>query len=84
MADYYSHNDPRRKGNEQYLDYDTGGGAKWIWAGILLVAFIALILLGSMGSGTVTTSDGAAPAAISDGTAPAATAETAPVAPVTE
>ena len=32
MADYYSHNDPRRKGNDQYLDYDTGSGAKWVWA----------------------------------------------------
>ncbi len=60
MADYYSHNDPRRKGNDQYLDYDTGSGAKWIWAGIVLVAFIALIALGSSGGGTVT--EGAAPA----------------------
>ena len=75
MADYYSHNDPRRKGNDQYLDYDTGSNAKWIWAGIVLVAVVALIAIGSSGGGTVT-SDGA-PAAISD-----QTTEMAPAAPV--
>ncbi len=84
MADYYSHNDPRRKGNDRYLDYDTGSNAKWLWAGIVLVAVVALIAIGSSGTGTVT-SDGA-PAAIGDqatGTTPAGTdapaLETAPV-----
>ncbi len=82
MADYYSHNDPRRKGNDQYLDYDTGSGAKWIWAGIVLVAFIALIALGSSGSGPVAT-DGVA---TTDGAAPAVAAEpeAAPTVPITE
>ncbi|MCG6885246.1 MAG: hypothetical protein LJE62_15970 [Silicimonas sp.] len=61
MADYYSHNDPRRKGNEQYLDYDTGSGAKWIWGGIVLVAIFALLALGSTGGGVP--ADGAATAA---------------------
>lgn len=81
MADYYSHNDPRRKGNDQYLDYDTGNGAKWIWAAIVLIAFVALIALGSSGGAPVT--DGTSPAAEVEG-APAATIETAPAAPVSE
>lgn len=75
MADYYSHNDPRRKGNEQYLDYDTGSGGKWIWAVIILVAFVALIALGSTGSGPVP--DGAAPTV-------AAEPQAAPAVPATE
>ena len=79
MADYYSHNDPRRKGNDQYLDYDTGGSAKWIWAAIFLVAFIALITLGSSGGAPV--ADGTAPGAE---TPPTATIETAPAVPATE
>ena len=75
MADYYSHNDPRRKGNDQYLDYETGSGAKWIWAGIVLVAFVALIALGSTGGGPAP--DGEAPAA-------AVNPQPAPAAPVSE
>lgn len=78
MADYYSHNDPRKKGNQQYLDYDTGSGAKWIWAVIVLIAFVALIALGS--SGGAPTGEGAA-VAIPE-TAPAAPA--APALPATE
>ena len=74
MADYYSHNDPRRKGNDQYLDYETGSGAKWIWAIIVLIAFVALIALGSSGGAPT---DGAAPVA-------APQAESPPAAPVTE
>lgn len=77
MADYYSHNDPRRKGNEQYLDYDTGGSAKWIWAVIVLIAFVALIVLGSTSN---VPTDGAAPAAVPQ----ADTAPAAPAAPVTD
>ena len=81
MADYYSHNDPRRKGNEQYLDYDGGSGAKWVWAGIALVALVALLALGSTGGGVP--ADGTA--AVGAETAPAATAtETAPAAPASE
>lgn len=89
MADYYSHNDPRRKTSDQYLDYDTGSNAKWIWAAIVLVAVVALIAIGSSGGGNVAT-DGA-PAAVGDtatemapATPPAADApalETAPAAP---
>ena len=48
MADYYSHRDPRQKG-DQYLDYDTGRGAGWIWAIVVLVAVVALIALGTTG-----------------------------------
>lgn len=77
MADYYSHNDPRRKANEQYLDYDTGGSAKWIWAVIVLIAFVALIVLGSSGGAPT---DGAAPVAVPQ----ADTAPAAPAAPVIE
>lgn len=69
MADYYSHRDPRQKG-DKYLDYDTGSGAGWIWAIVVLVAFVALIALGTSG-GVV---DGTA----TDGTAPAATDSLAP------
>lgn len=73
MADYYSHNDSRRKNTD--LDYDTGSNAKWLWAGIVLVAVVALIALGSSGGGNVAT-DGA-PAAVGD-----TTTEMAPAAPL--
>ena len=85
MADYYSHNDPRRKGSDPYLDYDTGSGAKWIWAAIALVAVIALLTLGSTGGGIP--ADGTAPALQSQADAvPAAPAADDPAlaAPATE
>lgn len=71
MADYYSHNDPRRKGNDRYIDDYAGTSNNWIWAALIFVAFVGLIVLGSTGSSTVTT-DGAAPAVTDQtGTAPA-------------
>ena len=70
MADYYSHRDPRQKG-DQYLDYETGSGLGWIWAIVVLVAFVALIALGVSGGGDGTTADGAT-AAGADATAPVA------------
>ena len=75
MSDYYSHRDHAQTGHKPgYADYaDTGSGTKWIWAGIILVALIALFGIGLSGGGT--TIDDAAPAA-----APATT-ETAPAAP---
>ena len=88
MADYYSHNDPKRKTNDQYLDYDTGSNAKWIWAAIVLVAVVALIAIGSSGGnvatdGTPAVVDGQA-TEMAPATPPAADApalETAPAAP---
>ena len=55
MADYYTHNDPRRKGNDQYIDEYSGGSAKWIWAAIVLIAFVALIALGGEMFGKIRT-----------------------------
>lgn len=72
MADYYSHNDGRKKG-DQYLDYDTGSSASWLWAVVVVVAIVALIALGSSGGEGVAPAEGAAPAA-----APAAEGATAP------
>lgn len=75
MADYYSHRDPRNKKDQQYLDYNTGGGAGWVWAGVILVAIVALIALGSTGGGETEAT----------GTSPAAAVEApAPTAPVSE
>jgi hypothetical protein len=49
MSDYYSHNDAR-KGHDTF-DYDTGSGAGWIWALVVVVAFVGLIALGASGGG---------------------------------
>jgi hypothetical protein len=64
MADFYSQNDPKRRGAEQRFDYDTSSGNGWIWGGILAVALVALIALGMSGGGTgpATGTDAAAPA----------------------
>lgn len=84
MADYYSHRDPRKKG-DQYLDYDTGSGAGWIWAVIVVLAFIALLVLGTSGGNEGTATDAATPAAAGDTSSIDAPATaTTPVAPVSE
>jgi|GEM_PF-6515298 hypothetical protein len=69
MADYYSHNDPRKKGDGHYPDVHKGSSASWIWALIVLVAVVALIALGASGGGDTT-----APAATGETAAPAAAA----------
>lgn len=79
MADYYSHRDPRQKG-DQYLDYDTGSNTGWIWAIVVLVALVGLFALGSSGGGDGAAIDGVTPAAtdpssIEAPTAPAAANE---------
>lgn len=75
MADYYSHNDPRRKQGDQYLDYNTGSSG-WVWGGILAVAVIALIMLGLFAGG-----DGATGV---ESAAPAAAETPAAIAPATD
>ncbi|MDA9865323.1 hypothetical protein N9C96_01465 [bacterium] len=85
MADYYSHKDPRQKG-DQYLDHESGSHFGWIWAIILVVALVALVALGSSGGGEGTAADGATPAA-ADATASGTTSIDAPAAsaaPVSE
>lgn len=72
MADYYSHNDSRKK-NDQYYEEYKGSGASWVWAVVVIVAILALIALGSSGGDGVAPTDAAAPAA-----APAADGTVAP------
>ena len=79
MADYYSHRDPRNKG-DQYLDYDTGSGVGWVWAIVVLVAIVALIALGSSGGGESTGAEGAEPAVSTDMSTIEAPSATAPAA----
>lgn len=61
MSDYYSHQTPRRDAHQRNLDYGTGSGAGWIWVVFAIIAFIALILVGSSGGPVETTGAPAAP-----------------------
>ncbi len=79
MSDYYSHRDARQKG-DQYLDYDTGRGAGWIWAVIILVAVVALVGLGATGgTGDGTATDAVVPAAADTSSIDGPAADVAPV-----
>lgn len=67
MSDFYSYRDPQKPGQQQYMDYDTGTGAGWIWAIVVLVALVALVAIGMSGGAveeeTVTPATPAAPVA---------------------
>lgn len=74
MADYYSHNDPRKK-NDQYYETHTGSGASWIWAIVVVVAIVALIALGSSGGEGTAPADATATTPAADGTVAPSTNE---------
>ena len=70
MSDYYSHRTPKgTNGSPGAMDYDTGGGASWIWAILIIVALVALIAIGSSGG----VSDGTASGDLGAPAAPATT-----------
>ena len=62
MSDYYSHHAPNKDARQPHLDYG-GSGAGWIWVAVAIVAFVALILVGSSGAPIETSGAPAAPAA---------------------
>ena len=74
MSDYYTHKDPRKAGQNDTFDYETGSGAGWFWALVVVVAFVGLIAIGATGGGV---EDGAEATAVSPTVEPAA-APTAP------
>ena len=51
MSDYYTHKDPRKAGRNDTFDYETGSGAGWFWALVVVVAFVGLIAIGVSGGG---------------------------------
>ncbi len=72
MSDYHSQRPQNGRGA---MDYDTGSGASWIWALIILVALVALIAIGSTGgTGDGSSATPSAPAVDGTGTATESTA----------